>query len=234
MRYDLVQRMLPPGVTDVLEVGCGQGAFGARLARRYRYLGLEPDPTSFAVARQRVAALAPAGEVRNVLTADLADGLQFDLVCAFEVLEHLEDDKSALTEWAGRLRPGGWLLLSVPAHQRRFAPWDTYVGHFRRYDPPALASLLASCGFGEIDVRQYGFPLGYVLEAGRNQIAARRLGQAPGTTIDERTASSARQLQPTGGAKAALIKYGILPFRGLQRAFPGAGTGLVARARRTS
>ena len=231
MRYDLVERMLPAGIRDVLEVGCGQGAFGARLAQRYHYLGVEPDPTSYAVARQRVGAVAPGGEVRNVMAADLGDA-QFDLVCAFEVLEHIEDDKSALTEWAGRLRPGGWLMISVPAHQRRFAPWDELVGHFRRYDPPALAQLLASCGFRDIQVRQYGFPLGYVLEAGRNRIAARRLGTAAAAaSVEERTAGSARQLQPDGGLRAAAIRYGVIPFRVLQRAFPDHGTGLVALAR---
>jgi SAM-dependent methyltransferase len=231
MRYDLVQRMLPGGVTDVLEVGCGQGAFGARLAQRYHYLGVEPDPTSYAVARQRVAAVAGRGEVRNVLSADLGDA-QFDLVCAFEVLEHIEDDKAALTEWAARLRPGGWLMISVPAHQRRFAPWDELVGHFRRYDPTVLAELLASCGFRDIQVRQYGFPLGYVLEAGRNRIAARRLSTAAAAaSVQERTAGSARQLQPDGGLRAAAIRYGVLPFRVLQRSFPDSGTGLVALAR---
>jgi SAM-dependent methyltransferase/glycosyltransferase involved in cell wall biosynthesis len=231
MRYDLVERMLPPGITDVLEVGCGQGAFGARLAQRYHYLGVEPDPTSYAVARQRVAAVAGDGEVRNIMAADLGDA-QFDLVCAFEVLEHIEDDKAALTEWAGRLRPGGWLMISVPAHQRRYAPWDELVGHFRRYDPPVLAELLASCGFGGIQVRQYGFPLGYVLEAGRNRIAARRLGTAAAaTSVEERTGSSARQLQPDGGVRAAAIRYGVMPFRVLQRSFPDRGTGLVALAR---
>lgn len=243
LRYDLVARMLPGGVTDVLEVGCGQGAFGARLAQRLNYLGVEPDPTSFAVARQRVAAAVAAGsgargEVRNGLAASLGDA-RFDLVCAFEVLEHIEDDKAALTEWAGLLRPGGWLMLSVPAHQRRFAPWDTMVGHFRRYDPPALAELLASCGFGDIRIRQYGFPAGYALEAVRNRIAARRLaagshGGVAGASVEERTASSARQLQPSGGGRAALIRYGVLPFRLLQRAFPAAGTGLVVVARRTT
>jgi SAM-dependent methyltransferase len=243
LRYDLVRRMLPGGVTDVLEIGCGQGAFGARLAQRVNYLGVEPDVTSFAVARQRVTAAVAAGggargEVRNVLAADLG-GARFDLVCAFEVLEHIDDDKTALTEWAGLLRPGGWLMLSVPAHQRRFAPWDTMVGHFRRYDPPALAELLASCGFGEIRVRQYGFPLTYATEAVRNRIAARRLagagsGGAGDATVAERTASSARQFQPGGGGKAAAIRYGVLPFRVLQRAFPAAGTGLVAVARLVS
>jgi SAM-dependent methyltransferase len=231
MRYDLVQRMLPGGVTDVLEVGCGQGAFGARLAQRYHYLGVEPDPTSFAVAQRRVGAVGGGGEVRNILAEDLGDA-RFDLVCAFEVLEHIEDDKAALTEWAGRLRPGGWLMISVPAHQRRYAPWDELVGHFRRYDPPALADLLASCGFGDIQVRQYGFPLGYVLEAGRNRIAARRLTTAAaGSSVQERTAGSARQLQPDGGLRAAAIRYGVIPFKVAQRTFPDRGTGLVALAR---
>jgi SAM-dependent methyltransferase/glycosyltransferase involved in cell wall biosynthesis len=231
MRWDLVQRMLPGGVTDVLEVGCGQGAFGARLAQRYHYLGVEPDPTSFAVAQRRVAAVAPGGEVRNELVADIG-AAQFDLVCAFEVLEHIEDDKAALTEWAARLRPGGWLMISVPAHQRRFAPWDEMVGHFRRYDPPVLTDLLASCGFGDIQVRQYGAPLGYATEAVRNRIAARRLGAAAAAaSVEERTAGSARQLQPDEGLRAAAIRYGVLPFRILQRSFPDHGTGLVALAR---
>ena len=231
MRYDLVQRMLPAGITDVLEVGCGQGAFGARLAQRYHYLGVEPDPTSFAVAQRRVAAVASRGEVRNALVADIG-AAQFDLVCAFEVLEHIEDDKSAVTEWAARLRPGGWLMISVPANQSRFGPWDDLVGHFRRYDPPVLAELLASCGFGDIQVRQYGFPLGYILEAGRNRIATRRLArQAASSSVAERTAGSARQLQPDGGLRAAAIRYGVIPFRVAQRSFPDRGTGLVAVAR---
>src|SRR5580658_844251 len=118
LRYDVVARMLPVGITDVLEIGCGRGAFAARLAQRYSYLGVEPDQESCSVARQRVGAIGP-GEVRNVSSAALT-GRQFDLVCAFEVLEHIEDDAQALAEWAGLLRPGGWLLLSVPAHQRRF------------------------------------------------------------------------------------------------------------------
>ena len=46
LRYDVIRRMLPAGVTDVLEIGCGQGSLGARLAQRYRYVGVEPDQTS--------------------------------------------------------------------------------------------------------------------------------------------------------------------------------------------
>ena len=112
--------MVPTGISDVLEIGCGQGAVGARLAQRYRYLGVEPDQASWAVASQRISA-AGRGEVRNIAVEDLGDD-QFDLICAFEVLEHIEDDAAALKEWTGRLRPHGWLLLSVPAHQHRYGP----------------------------------------------------------------------------------------------------------------
>ncbi|MGA8458204.1 MAG: class I SAM-dependent methyltransferase, partial [Streptosporangiaceae bacterium] len=230
LRYDVVQRMLPPdGITDVLEIGCGQGAFGARLARRYRYLGVEPDKTSWAVAQRRITAVS-SGEVRNVAVETLRTE-RFDLVCAFEVLEHIEDDAAAVKDWASRLRPGGWLLLSVPADQRRYGPWDELVGHFRRYDPEAMTDLLASCGFGEIKVRYYGFPLGYALEAGRNLIGRRRLTPAGGQTLAERTAGSGRQLQPTTSVRGLATRWGTVPFRALQRAFPGNGTGIVVLAR---
>ncbi|HUY46358.1 MAG TPA: class I SAM-dependent methyltransferase [Streptosporangiaceae bacterium] len=229
LRYDVVERVLPAGVNDVLEVGCGQGAFGARLAQRYHYLGVEPDRTSWTVAQQRVSALGP-GEVRNVPVEEIGTG-QFDLVCAFEVLEHIEDDATALKDWAARLRPEGWLLLSVPAHQRRYGPWDELVGHFRRYDPEGITALLASCGFTDIEIRQYGFPLGYLLEAGRNLIGRRRLAAAANPSIAERTAESGRLLQPSGSARGSAIRWGIAPFRVLQRAFPNTGTGLVVRAR---
>ena len=229
LRYDVITHLLPTGITDVLEVGCGQGSLGARLAQRYRYLGVEPDQTSWAVANRRVSA-AGGGEVRNVAFGALGDE-RFDLVCAFEVLEHIEDDATTLKEWATRLRPGGWLLLSVPAHQRRYAKADEMAGHFRRYDPAVMTALLTRSGFTDIQIRQYGFPLGYLLEAGRNQIARRRLAASAGQSLAERTAGSGRLLQPSGSMIGAVTKWGTAPFRVLQRAFPNTGTGLVVLAR---
>jgi SAM-dependent methyltransferase len=229
LRYDAVERMLPAGVTDVAEIGCGRGAFGARLAQRYSYLGVEPDRESWAVAKARIDGLG-RGEVRNVSSSALS-GQRFDLVCAFEVLEHIENDADALSEWARLLRPGGWLLLSVPAHQRRFGPWDELVGHFRRYDERMITRLLDNAGFTDITVRLYGFPLGYLLEPVRNAVGRRRLAAAAGQSQEERTSGSGRQLQPSGGALGAVVAWVTIPFRLLQRATPKAGTGLVVRAR---
>jgi hypothetical protein len=121
--------------------------------------------------------------------------------------------------------------MSVPAHQGRYGPADELVGHFRRYDPEVMTALLTKCGLTDVEVRQYGFPLGYALEEGRNQIARRRLTAAPGGSVAERTAASGRLLQPAGRAVGTATRYGTAPFRLLQRGFPGTGTGLVVRAR---
>ena len=97
----------PPDRSIVLEVGCGQGGFGARLAQRYAYVGVEPDAISCAVAEQRLAAAGGRGEVRNGDLSVVGADEMFDLVCAFEVIEHIEDDADALRSGRTRLRPGG-------------------------------------------------------------------------------------------------------------------------------
>jgi SAM-dependent methyltransferase len=233
LRWEVVSRLLPPGRLDVLEMGCGQGGFGARLAQRYRYVGVEPDAVSCTVARARVAAAGGGGEVRHGDESVVAAGELFDLVVAFEVIEHIEDDASALAAWASHLRPGGWLLLSTPAWQKRFGPADEMVGHFRRYDPPVLRSRLAGAGLTDVELVHFGAPLGYVLEAGRNAVGKRRLASPESSaSMAERSEASGRTLQPSTSWTATAARLGTLPFRKLQNAFPGTGPGLVARARK--
>ena len=228
LRYDLVDRLvteLQPAT--VLEIGCGQGSMGARIARRADYLAVEPDPISFAVAEPRVSACG--GTVLNADHTAVPAGTTYDLVCAFEGLEHLEDDDRALAEWVPFVRPGKQLMLSVPAFQHRFGPMDTRVGHYRRYDPGQLAERLEKAGLTDVRVLVYGWPLGYALELVRNRMDAKHLaagGAEP--TLEERTAASGRHQQPGRAAIGRAIEVATLPFRYLQRTAPTRGTGLVA------
>jgi len=66
----------------------------------------------------------------------------FDLVCAFDVIEHIDNDRLALAELCRVTASGGVLLLSVPLHASRWTVFDELVGHRRRYEPEALDSLL--------------------------------------------------------------------------------------------
>jgi SAM-dependent methyltransferase len=219
LRWDRIRSLIPPPPATVLEIGCGEGAVGALLSRCYAYVGVEPDAASFAVATNRIR---DAGVVVNANVEDTRG--RFDVVCAFEVLEHMEDDHATLIQWRDRVRLGGHLIVSVPAGRHRFGAADEKAGHYRRYDLDDLLTALVAAGFKEATVRAYGFPLGYWLEAGRNAYARCRPGPQ---SLEERTAASGRWLQPPDWA---LTRLGAWPFRLAQRPFP-MGTGLVARAR---
>lgn len=239
LRFDLLRRTLeplPPG--RVLEVGPGRGAVAARLvAAGHDYTGVEMS-ASAREATAEVLAADTRGTSRLVASFDeLGADERFDLVCAFEVLEHIEDDTTALTEWASRLRPGGHLLLSVPAWPERFSTHDEEVGHLRRYTPDGLAEVARAAGLVDVDVRCYGFPLGFPLEHARNTISVvlqrRRAARGQSETDEsahERTARSGSWLQPPR-ALNGVIRAGTWPFRMVQRRFPDRGTGLVLVAR---
>jgi len=232
LRWDVVDRLvaqLHPGT--MLEIGCGQGAFGARLAARADYVGVEPDDAAHEVARRRIEPVG--GQVIHGTDAAVPDGSLFDLVCFFEVLEHIRDDDTALRRWTGFVRPGGHVLLSVPAFADRFAPMDVQSGHYRRYDPDEMGRALVAAGLEDVRVVVYGWPLGYLLEAVRNRVSRRALAamdDVPGP--EEFTAASGRTMQPSRPLLAASIATGTLPFRWLQRLTRTRGTGLVAIGRR--
>jgi len=232
LRWDVVARVLPRERSRVLEIGCGRGAFGTRLARRHDYTAVEPDPQAYAVARERVLAVAPGARVVHGLAAALGPDAAFDVVCAFEVLEHIEDDEAALAEWFGLVRPGGRLILSTPAWPDRYGPWDEAVGHYRRYEPGQLRDRMRAAGFDDPRVRLYGAPLGYLLELARDRLAGPGGPVAEEPTMEGRTARSGRVLQPSSAVAGTVAAVGTWPFRVLQRAFPTHGTGLVAWATR--
>jgi len=120
-----------PASGQILEAGCGTGGNLAALSRRGRISAFEPHIDALAFARQR----HPDVEIRE---AALPSPLpykpsSFDLVAALDVLEHVADDVEAARALSGLVRPGGWLLVTVPAHQALWGSHDRRLHHIRRY-----------------------------------------------------------------------------------------------------
>jgi SAM-dependent methyltransferase len=228
LRFGSIQRALAAAQPRrLLEVGAGEGALGAWFARRFDYTGVEPDSASRTVAIDRLRALN-RGEMVEALAP--VDSRGYDLVCAFEVLEHIQDDGGAVRSWRERLRPRGHLLISVPAHSARFGLSDRYVGHFRRYDSGPLRALLESQGFDIVQWHSYGAGLGHALGALRDVVLTRRRSTS---SAAEGTALSGRLFQPSHRARVWLNYLVALPFRALQVPFAATdiGIGYVVLAR---
>jgi SAM-dependent methyltransferase len=232
----------------VLEIGCGQGGVGARIARHASYTGVEPDQASADLAAARVT--PRGGTVLHGDSGVIPWGRTYDVVCAFEVLEHIEDDAAALRTWRTHVRKGGHIVLSVPEDPDRFGPSDLQVGHFRRYTEESLTEVLTAAGFDSPQVQHYGWPLGYLLEAVSHRAARRALageddhaGHGGGGDADgdgdggaeeapgRRAVGSGGWLQP-GAVAGRLLKLGTTPFAAVQARRTDKGTGLVAVARR--
>jgi SAM-dependent methyltransferase len=224
LRWDALEPLLPAKGGRVLDIGAGTAAIGSFLADRYEYVAIEPDPVSYAAAVERIG---PRGVVRNISFEELAPEREFDLVCAFEVLEHIDDDRDALAGWIRHLRPGGTMIVSVPQGRERFSEGDARLGHFRRYDASELEGKLRDAGLADVSSVLYGTPWGNAQETVRR--VAFRL-RPSGKSRAERTAESARFLQPPAWAARA-TQVVSLPFRFLQRplARRGVGTGVIAR-----
>jgi ubiquinone/menaquinone biosynthesis C-methylase UbiE len=160
----MLRRLLPalPG-PRVLNVGCGAGSLTLALLER----GLEVtsvDASEAFVRRleERIRALHPRSPA-PVLVADAHElpfgDAVFDGVACGEVLEHLDDDARAAREIARVLRPGGAVVVTVPAGPERFDWVDEWAGHRRRYTAAGLAALLREAGLVEVEVRGWGFPV---------------------------------------------------------------------------
>ena len=80
----------------------------------------------------------------------------FDLVCALDIVEHVDDDDRALSELSRVAAPGAVFLLSVPLHAAQWTAFDDFVGHRRRYEPQQLRAKLGAHRFAVEQSAVYG------------------------------------------------------------------------------
>lgn len=166
----------------LLEVGCGAGTLLHELqCQGFTCSGMEtsiPARTMASTVNPGLPLLAQYPDERG----------SFDYLLALEVLEHIEDDRSALADWRSLLKPDGLLLLSVPAHQRKWTESDVWAGHYRRYEKAGLLQLLGETGFEVESVENWGFPLSNLLLAWRARLHRRQL--AARTSAADRDANN--------------------------------------------
>jgi SAM-dependent methyltransferase len=140
----IARRARPPAGGRLLEIGCGTGHNIAMLKAFGEVEAIEVDPAARGMAERRLG--RPVGSAPLPHLAGVADR-SFDLVGAFDVVEHIEDDHAALAGIHRVLKPGGRFVMTVPAHPWMWSAHDVVNHHHRRYTRAALEGLFAASPF---------------------------------------------------------------------------------------
>jgi hypothetical protein len=136
-----VELAMPYLGDDPIEVGSGLGDYALEWAPRFRrFTATEADPERLVMLKERLAGV-PTVTVRQLLlpTEEVAG---YTGAVSYNVLEHIEDDVGALRSMARLVRPGGAVVLIVPAFQFAMSPADVATGHVRRYTKATLGDAL--------------------------------------------------------------------------------------------
>lgn len=135
---------LPSGFR-MLEAGCGNGnvlRFLSSTLRNGKVIGIDLFEEGLRLARHRSDALLVRGDVHASPFR-----CRFEIIGAFDVIEHLHDDRQALRDFHRLLADDGFLVLTVPSHMALWSYFDQASGHYRRYSRTQLAQTLDACGF---------------------------------------------------------------------------------------
>lgn len=231
-RKVILDFLLTVSISDFLEVGCGAGDLLVALAARgYRGVGIDLSEDAVATARERVANTSIAvlrGNVQDVAGT-------FDVAIASEVLEHCADDVGILRELVSKIRPGGHVVLTVPAHMSKWGANDDFCGHLRRYEREELHDKLVAAGLSPVCIHSYGVPVYNLMKPFYDRAIRKQCCE--GRDLQVRTEESSSMWLFTGMKQVFFLLFNDLtmyPFYLLQRLFFGTdlGNGYFAVARR--
>ena len=148
----LIRAQARPG-DRIADIGAGIGTFARALASEgHDITCVEPDP-----GQSRV--IVDAGLPVVADAAALTDE-GFDFIYSLNVLEHIDDDDAAAATWVRKLKPGGRMLIYVPAFQMLYSSMDRQVGHCRRYRRRSLAEVMRHAGL-RVDRVRYADSAGF-------------------------------------------------------------------------
>lgn len=137
-----------------LEIGSGHGNYAAAWAAGgQRITASEADAGRLALLHERFAT-EPLVDVRELLVP-IEEAGDYSGVVALNVLEHIEDDVAALRSFRGLLRPGGHVVLVVPAFPVAMSEFDISIGHHRRYTRASMERALRAGGLEPVLVRYH-------------------------------------------------------------------------------
>ena len=143
-----------PDARTFLEVGCGTGQVAAALAHVCPQLRITASE-AFLEGLRIAAGKAPAAALMQADARRLPYDSEFDVVGAFDVLEHVPEHADALASIVRAARPAGGVILTVPQHQWLWSPLDDYTGHQRRYSREDLVSLVRASGLRVLRVTSF-------------------------------------------------------------------------------
>ncbi len=212
-----------PG-TRILEVGCGCGDLLHVLERR-GYSGVGIDISEDALAVARAGFVGNRIQVACCTPEDLPN--TFDIVIASEVMEHHQDDIYFLSQLRNRLCDRGQLLLTVPAHMKKWGPNDDLCGHVRRYGRDDLYATFQAAGFDDIVIYSYGVPIYNLMKPFYD--AAIREKASPTAAQMEKTSESGGMRLMNGAGRLFRILFNdvtMFPLYMLQRLFYNTDLGM--------
>lgn len=162
----VIKKLRLPANATVLEVGCGPGA-NLQMLQQYGIVSaMEPDDFARGIAHD----ITGLDIDRGFLPDDLPYNHPFDLVCAFDVIEHVEQDLASLNKLNSLTKDNGWSIFTVPAYQFLWSLHDVRNHHFRRYTRPGLRALLEQAGYDVVFISYYNtllFPLVLMIRAAK-------------------------------------------------------------------
>ena len=155
--FDFVlSRSEAEGERRILDVGCGTGALLCALEPYGVASGVDISEDSLRYSRQR-----GLERLHQSSSTDLRfEDASFDVLTTSHMLEHVADDLKVMREMHRVLAPGGWAVITVPAHMHLWSPHDVALGHERRYGRRDLVSKLEESGF-EVEFASYSNALTY-------------------------------------------------------------------------